>query len=95
MVVNEYVYAKLKKTYLGLAIGVTNGLCMMLLAWGAWQWDYGTAMVEQLASMYYAYGPSFVGGLVGFGWGFLDGFILGFLIAFFYNLCFSCCRKRF
>jgi len=77
----------------GLAIGVTCAIFMMLGAWIAAFWGYGTELIDQRALMYHGYTATFVGGLVGGLWGLVKGFIFGALIAFFYN-CISACKSK-
>ena len=76
----------------GLALGVTCGLFMMVLAWVAAGFGYGTAIVEQYGTMLSGYDASFMGGLVGGLWGLLKGFIFGFVLVMIYHLL-CCCKK--
>ncbi len=91
---NNSMYSKLSKCGFGFALGITNGLGMMLLAWAAMQWGFGASMITQVASVYHGYDATWMGGLYGAGWGFVDGFIFGFVAAAFYNLCLCCCCKK-
>jgi hypothetical protein len=85
---------KLSKCSLGLGIGIAEGLFMMLFAWAGWFFDYGTSLIEQVASFYYGYAATFVGGLWGGLWGFILGFFFGIVIAVVYNFCScKCCKK--
>jgi hypothetical protein len=91
---SDIMYAKLKSCSFGFALGVTNGLFMMLLAWAAMQWGFASAMVTLVSGIYYGYDATWMGGLYGFGWGFLDGFVFGVIAACIYNMCLCCsCRK--
>lgn len=81
----------LRPIALGVALGFLSGLCMMVFAWCAWRFGYGSGFIMQYASIYPGYTASLMGGLVGLAWGFLEGFISGVLLAWFYNLCVCCC----
>ena len=73
------------------AVGVlTVGLCN--LAWP----DYGTALLEFIASIYPGYHSStgIVSVLVGTGYAFIDGLIGGFVFAALYNCFSSCCQCK-
>lgn len=86
-------YARLSICSFAFAVGITNGLCMMLFAYmGMMHW-VGDEMIKLVATMYHGYAPTAIGGLFGLGWGFLDGFIFGGLIAIFYNCIKCCCCK--
>jgi hypothetical protein len=85
---------KLSACSFGIAIGVAEGLYMLLFAWAGWFWGYGTPLIVQIAYVFYGYAPSFIGGILGGIWGFVDGFIFGFIVGWIYNLCLCCrCRK--
>ena len=76
---------------LGMGIGVTWGLGVMLLALMAWLGGgWGSELVKSLGSLYIGYAPTGVGSIVGLVWGFADGFVTGLLIAWIYN-CVVCC----
>jgi len=94
MMGNNGSYAKLKTCAFGFALGFTNGLGMALFAWAGWLGKYGIDMIHQIASVYYGYAPTLVGGLIGGAWGFLNGFIFGMIVACVYNLCLCCCCKK-
>ncbi|OGT58371.1 MAG: hypothetical protein A3F14_02170 [Gammaproteobacteria bacterium RIFCSPHIGHO2_12_FULL_43_28] len=83
---------KLKWCALGCGFGVAEGFFMLLFAWAAWLFGAGMPMVDLIGGAYWGYGPSFIGGIVGFIYGFIIGFIFGFIVAWIYNLC-VCCRK--
>lgn len=87
--------SKLNMVSLGVALGLTKGLYMMLLAWAGWAGGYGLPMIHHIAEYHRNYAPDLVGGLMGGLWGFVCGFIAGFVIAFFYNWCLCCpvCKK--
>jgi hypothetical protein len=83
--------SKLSICSLAFAVGLTNGIGMMVLAYmGMMHW-IGDGMIVLISSMYHGYAPTVVGGLFGLGWGFLDGFLFGMLVAIFYNCCLCCC----
>ena len=71
---------KLNALSLAIAIGVSEGLGMMLFAWAGWLWGYGTPVIQQIASMFIGYAPSFGGGILGALWGFADGFTFGIVV---------------
>jgi hypothetical protein len=77
---------------LGVAFGVVTGLMMMIFAWVAWEWGYGSTIIEQYGTFYYGYEASLVGGLFGFLWGVIEGFIFGVLVGWIYNCCARCCH---
>lgn len=70
----------------GMAWGLSFAIIMAVIAWVAWQWNYGTAIVMQVSNVYVGYEASLQGGLWGALWGFVEGFIMAFLAAIFYNL---------
>ena len=76
---------------LGMAFGVITGLIMMVLAWAAWQWGFGSSLVEQYSAVYYGYASTLVGGLFGALWGFIEGFIFGLVAGWVYNCVARCC----
>lgn len=90
---SECVKAKLSACSFGLAIGITNGLFLMLFAWAGWWFGYGLSLTDMLATIYYGYGASFMGGIVGALYGLLDGFIFGFIAGSIYNYFLSRCCK--
>jgi hypothetical protein len=81
---------RLRVLPLGIAFGLLSGLCMLVFAWAAWRFGYGTGFMLQYASIYPGYTSTLVGGIAGFAWGFFEGFICGALLAWFYNLCLCC-----
>lgn len=80
---------------LGLAIGITNGLAMLLFAWGGWLWGYGTTMITEFGPLYPGYAATFLGGVFGALWGLLTGFVFGIVMGWIYNffLCYARCCK--
>jgi hypothetical protein len=83
---------RLSAVAFGVSLGILSGVFMMLFAWSAWTWGYGTAMMEQWGSIYPGYTASLVGGFVGLAWGFLEGFFCGLIWGWLYNLCLCCCH---
>ena len=79
------VYGKLSPFSLGLAIGVAKGAFMLLLAWSAYFFGYGKALVEHIAVMHHGYAPSIMGGIVGGVCGLVVGFVIGAVVALLYN----------
>jgi hypothetical protein len=79
---------KLHRKALMLSLGVTWGICTLVLGWVA-AFGWGDYLVDVMSSVYVGYAPGFFGGLAGGVWGFVDGAIGGFLISFFYNLFFG------
>ena len=79
----------------GLALGITAGLCKMIFAWSAAMWGYGAIVIDQYASLYYGYGPSLAGGIIGGLWGLIVGFIFGAVIAFIYNFILCHCKSKY
>lgn len=84
---SECGVAKLCPVSFGIAFGVTEALMALIIAYVAWFFGYGVAMVEHFSAVYYGYAPSFVGGLFGALWGFIGGFIFGFVVAYIYDFC--------
>ncbi len=89
------VKTKLCACALGVAIGVTKGLSLMLLAWVSLVWGVGAPLVVHLAAFLHGYASTWVGGLIGGGWGLVCGFIFGIVVGWIYNLCLCCCCKKF
>lgn len=77
---------------LGLAWGLTAAIFAILFAWASMVWGIGTPWIDVMASAYYGYAATFVGGLWGGLWAFIQGFILGVIFGCLYN-CFQCCCK--
>lgn len=91
---NDSIKLKLCPFSLGIAIGIIDGLYMLLLGWGAWLWGYGHPFIEQVGGIFYGYAPTLLGGVLGGIWGFVEGFIFGVLVGLIYNLCACpCCKK--
>lgn len=83
---------RLSALALGIAIGLTWGLGVMILAMMAWLGGgWGSAIVSSLGSLYVGYAATGVGSIIGLVWGFADGFVTGLLIAWIYNAVLCCC----
>lgn len=77
--------ARLSLLSLGLAFGITWGLCLLFLGILAWLWDWGMLFVHVIGTVYIGYAPTPLGSVIGLVWGFIDAFIAGVIIAFLYN----------
>jgi len=90
----ECVKTKLCPFSLGIALGVASGLFLMLFAWAGHLWHYGLPLISQIATIFYGYAPTVLGGLYGALWGLLEGFIFGFIVALVYDFCICCCCTK-
>ena len=70
---------------LGVAVGVLWAFYVGCLAITA-MFNWGSALVAPLASLYIGYGASIVGAIIGAVWAFVDGFVAGIVIAWIYNI---------
>lgn len=77
--------AKLDVKALGLALGITWGVCALLLGLSAVICGYGVGLVRALGTLYIGYKPTVIGSFIGGIWGFVDAGIGGVLIAWIYN----------
>ena len=78
---------RLNGSILGIVIGILTGLLIFV----ATNWlvikggqNVGTHL-SLLSQFFIGYSVTFVGSLIGFGYGLISGFISGFLIAWIYN----------
>lgn len=94
LVKSDSAKAKICPFSLGVALGVAEGLFMLLFAWAGHFWHYGLALINLLATVYHGYAPTLPGGIYGGLWGLLDGFIFGFIVALIYNFCLCCCCAK-
>lgn len=80
---------KLCPVSLGLALGITSALAV--LVWSLWILYYGVppAMAEMVTVT-----PTLGGAFVHAFWALLKGFIFGFFLALFYDLISCCCKAR-
>lgn len=85
---------KLSVCSLGVAMGVTYGLSLLIMGLLATFCQWGNAVVELLSTMYIGYGATVVGSVIGALWGLVDGFIFGAVIAWIYNCCNKCCGTK-
>jgi hypothetical protein len=76
----------LSKRALGLSLGLTWGLTVLITTW--WLLIVGSSgfTISNLSRFYFGYSFSWFGGIIGSLWGFVDGFICGFIIAWLYNM---------
>lgn len=77
----------------GLALGITNGLYLLILGLVAWLSHFGTKVVVAIGGFYAGYAPTLLGSFYGALWGFVDLFIAGIIIAWIYNFIYRCCGK--
>lgn len=76
----------------GLAFGIVDGVFMLVIAWFAYLWGFGTPLVEHYATFFRGYEATWVGGFIGGLWGLLVGFIFGFFLALVYDWIVKCCK---
>ncbi len=79
---NDKTSARICPFSFAFALGITNAIGMVLLAFLAKQFDYGTAMVTVIASVYHGYAASFMGAVYGGLWGLVEGFVFGLILVF-------------
>jgi hypothetical protein len=68
-----------------IAGGLLWGIYMLMIGWAAWLFNWGTAFVATMSSIYIGFRPTFLGGVIGAVWGFFDGAVAGAIIAWVYN----------
>lgn len=78
-------HATLGVISLGVALGVTSAIFVVLLGLFAAMTDWGVPIVAILSTVYLGYAPTLVGIVAGAVWAFADGFIAGVMIAWLYN----------
>ena len=69
----------------GLAVGVTWGLAVAILAVATALFGWGTALAIILQGLYAGFAPTLPGAIAGAVWGFVNGLLFGVLVAWFYN----------
>ncbi len=69
----------------GLSIGIVWGGVMFLLGLMVMFFNWGSALVSLMGSMYVGYKPTLLGSIIGGIWGFMDAGIGGVLVAWLYN----------
>jgi len=87
-------FAKLSVCGLGIALGLTWGLAVLILGVLALYWKIGIAWVNVLSSIYVGFDVTLKGIIAGTLWATIDAFILGVVIALIYNLCVKRCGKH-
>ena len=78
---------------LGIALGLTASIYILILSVSAAWLGWGTAFVHMLSSVYVGYNLSFLGILLGMVWAFVDFFVAGLIFACIFNKVQKCeCR---
>jgi len=77
--------AKVDAKALGLSLGIVWSAAMLILGLTTMLWDWGSAWVDLMSSMYIGYEATFLGSIIGAIWGFVDAGIGGLIIALLYN----------
>ena len=70
---------------MALAFGISFAFGALFLGITSWLFDFGTALVNAMGTVYVGYSGSLAGSLIGALWAFLDGAFLGVLVAYLYN----------
>ena len=70
---------------LGLALGITWGVGVLILGLLDKFFGYGADMVYFLSGYYIGFEATFLGSLIGGVWGFVDAGVGGVIIAWLYN----------
>ncbi|MCP4762111.1 MAG: hypothetical protein GY870_10030 [archaeon] len=78
-------FPKLNSFALGMALGLTWGLGMLLLGLCHEWFTLGRPLIKALGSIYIGFKGTYSGAFIGLFWGLIDGFIGGFIIGFLYN----------
>jgi len=88
-------YTKLHVVALGMALGVTWGIGILIFGFIATFLNWGVEVIDILGSVYIGYESTVLGSFIGGLWGFIDAFIGGVIIAWLYN-CFAChcCHRK-
>lgn len=76
---------KMNVKALGLALGITWGLGMLILGLGAAWFDLWSGWMAMMGEAYVGFDATIGGAIIGFVWGFIDGLIGGVVIAWLYN----------
>jgi hypothetical protein len=85
---------KFSAVRLALTLGIIWSLGLgMLGAATIYTETYGHRFVQVFGSIYWGYGSTWLGTLIGMGWGFLDAFI-GTLIAVWLYQCLGSCSTK-
>ncbi|MDD5103194.1 MAG: bacteriophage holin [Candidatus Peribacteraceae bacterium] len=68
-----------------LTCGIFWAASLLLVAFLTMKTGMGLSFVSIMSEVYFGYGPTFVGALIGAVWGFLDGLVCGAIFAWLYN----------
>ena len=85
---------KLCPVSLGLSLGITWGISVLIMGLLAHLYMFGKPFVAAVGAVYVGYDPSIAGSIIGGIIGFVDAFIYGFIIAWLYNTISGCCDKK-
>lgn len=85
----EPLFARAHKRALGAAIGLTAGLALFFLTAIHVVLDIEGLRIGLLNQYFYGYRVTWLGALIGLGWGFTTGFIAGWLLGFVHNFTVS------
>jgi len=77
----------------GMAFGIPNAIFMLVLGWVGWLFGYGRILIDQSASIYHGFAPTFWGGIAGGIWGLVLGFIYGYIFGIILSCYSGCCGK--
>lgn len=75
---------------LGLALGITWGVSLLIMGLLALHFTYGVPFVIAMGHLYIGYEATMIGSVIGGLFGFVDAFIGGFIVAWLYNLICHC-----
>jgi len=79
---------------LALTFGIIWGLGLGILgAVTVYTETYGHRFVEVFGNIYWGYDSTWLGALIGTGWGFLDAFVGTLIAAWLYRCLDRCCAK--
>ncbi|OPX23484.1 MAG: hypothetical protein B1H03_01530 [Planctomycetales bacterium 4484_113] len=76
---------KLNVLAFALAAGIIFAIYFFCLGLCAWQFDWGTPLVEVVGSLYIGYATTLLGSVIGAIWAFADAFIGALILALLYN----------
>ena len=85
---------RLSPMALGLALGVSWGLFVLILGILATFFAVGTPFVTTVGHVYVGYEASLIGSLIGALVAFVNSFIGGVIVALFYNFFAGCCSSQ-
>lgn len=77
--------AKLNVKALGLSLGITWSVSLVLMGVIAMISGWGASFVSGIGKLYIGYQPTIAGCIIGAMWGFIDAGIGGVVIAWLYN----------